>query len=55
MSPDDGRVVSNFIVQALRGEDLTFMVTVPRPVLFVMWMTWPKPFFVLWRRKPQAR
>lgn len=23
MSPDDGRVVSNFIVQALRGEDLT--------------------------------
>ncbi|KAJ3163054.1 hypothetical protein HDU86_002223 [Geranomyces michiganensis] len=23
MSPDDGRVISNFIVQALRGEDLT--------------------------------
>jgi UDP-glucuronate decarboxylase len=23
MSPDDGRVVSNFIVQALRGEDIT--------------------------------
>ncbi|RUU62172.1 NAD-dependent epimerase/dehydratase family protein, partial [Mesorhizobium sp. M7A.T.Ca.TU.009.01.1.2] len=23
MQPDDGRVVSNFIVQALRGEDLT--------------------------------
>ena len=23
MNPDDGRVVSNFIVQALRGEDIT--------------------------------
>jgi UDP-glucuronate decarboxylase len=23
MAPDDGRVVSNFIVQALRGEDIT--------------------------------
>ena len=23
MRPDDGRVVSNFIVQALRGEDIT--------------------------------
>ncbi|MGL5317964.1 MAG: NAD-dependent epimerase/dehydratase family protein, partial [Bacteroidales bacterium] len=23
MSPDDGRVVSNFIMQALRGEDIT--------------------------------
>ena len=23
MNPDDGRVVSNFIVQALKGEDIT--------------------------------
>ena len=31
MLPDDGRVVSNFIVQALRGEPLTLMGMGPRP------------------------
>ena len=38
MRPDDGRVVSNFIVQALQGKISPFMVMAPRPVHFVMWM-----------------
>ena len=35
MSINDGRVVSNFIVQALRGEDIRYMVTGSRRVVSV--------------------
>lgn len=38
MHPSDGRVVSNFILQALRGEPITIMVTDRKPGPFVMWM-----------------
>jgi UDP-glucuronate decarboxylase len=31
MNPADGRVVSNFIVQALKGEDITIFETVYKP------------------------
>ena len=36
MLADDGRVVSNFIVQALRGEPITSMATAARVVPFVL-------------------
>ena len=36
MLVDDGRVVSNFIVQALRVSPLRFMAMAPRADLFVM-------------------
>ena len=36
MLADDGRVVSNFIVQALRGEPITLMATAARAVPFVV-------------------
>lgn len=39
MHPNDGRVVSNFIVQALRGEDITISATAPRPAASAMWTT----------------
>jgi len=51
MAPDDGRVVSNFIVQAIKGEDLTIYGDGSRPVLFVMWMIWWKRFSAPWNRK----
>ena len=39
MLPDDGRVVSNFIVQALRGEPLTLYGDgSARPVRSATWM-----------------
>ena len=38
MTPDDGRVVSNFIVQALKERISPFMEMVPRPALSVMSM-----------------
>ena len=31
MHPNDGRVVSNFIMQALKGEESPFMVMAPKP------------------------
>ena len=37
MRPRDGRVVSNFIVQALRGEPLTIMATARRPARSATW------------------
>ena len=40
MQPDDGRVVSNFIVQALRGEDITLYGDGARRVHFAMSTTW---------------
>lgn len=33
MHPNDGRVVSNFILQALRNEPITIMETAPRPAV----------------------
>ena len=45
MMPNDGRVVSNFIVQALRGEDLTVYGTASKPVHFVMLTIWSKVLF----------
>src|SRR6202023_3480074 len=36
MHPNDGRVVSNFIVQGLRGEDITFYADASRPEASVM-------------------
>jgi UDP-glucuronate decarboxylase len=42
MLPDDGRVVSNFIVQALKGEVLLYTVMVRKLVLFVTWMIYLK-------------
>jgi len=36
MSATDGRVVSNLILQALQGQNLTILVMVARPDLFVM-------------------
>jgi len=40
MAADDGRVVSNFIVQALRGEPLTIYGDGSRPALSATSMTW---------------
>ena len=40
MLPDDGRVVSNFIVQALQGRTSRFTATAARPARSVTWMTW---------------
>lgn len=37
MDPNDGRVVSNFICQALRGEDITVYGDGHQTVLFAMW------------------
>ena len=39
MLPDDGRVVSNFIVQALQGRSLTLYGGGTKPDLFAMSMT----------------
>jgi UDP-glucuronate decarboxylase len=39
MLPDDGRVVSNFIVQALQGEDLTIYGDGTQTRRSVMWTT----------------
>jgi UDP-glucuronate decarboxylase len=39
MHPDDGRVVSNFIVQALQDKPITIYGDGPRHGLFAMWMT----------------
>ena len=39
MHPNDGRVVSNFIVQALRSDDITIYATALRPAASVMWTT----------------
>ena len=36
MHPNDGRVVSNFIVQALKGEDLTIYGDGSKPEVFNM-------------------
>ena len=38
MLPDDGRVVSNFIVQAIKGEDLTIYGDGKQTAHFAMWM-----------------
>ena len=38
MNQNDGRVVSNFIVQALRGNDITIYGDGNRPEAFAMWM-----------------
>ena len=40
MHPDDGRVVSNFIVQALRGEPSPSTATAPRRAASATWTTW---------------
>ena len=40
MHPNDGRVVSNFIVQALTNRISRFTGMVHRPVPSVMWMIW---------------
>ena len=37
MDPEDGRVVSNFIMQALRGEDLTIYGDGTQTRSFAMW------------------
>lgn len=42
MNPNDGRVVSNFIVQALKGEDITITGLADRPGVFSTWTTWWK-------------
>ena len=44
MRLNDGRVLPAFIGQALRGEDLTVLVMVNKPDLFVMLMIWLKAF-----------
>ena len=40
MRPDDGRVVSNFIVSALNGEPLTVFGDAHRPGRSATWTTW---------------
>ena len=40
MAENDGRVVSNFIVQALKGEDITVFGDGSRPALSVMLTIW---------------
>ena len=40
MHPNDGRVVSNFIVQALRGEDITLYGDGGQTRAFATSMTW---------------
>jgi len=40
MHPNDGRVVSNFIVQALTAKTLRFMAPASRRDLFVTWTIW---------------
>jgi len=40
MLKNDGRVVSNFIVQALKGHDITVYGEGPRPVRSAMLTTW---------------
>ena len=42
MHPNDGRVVSNFIIQALQNRDITYMAMEARHALFSTWM-------ILWR------
>ena len=37
MHPNDGRVVSNFIVQALKNEDITIYGDGRRRAVFAMW------------------
>ena len=39
MLPDDGRMVRNFIVQALRGEALTLYSDESQILSFCLWMT----------------
>ena len=41
-APDDGRVVSNFIVQALKGEPITIYGEAGRPAHSVMSTTWSR-------------
>jgi UDP-glucuronate decarboxylase len=45
MHPNDGRVVSNFIVQALRGATSPSMAMAGRHVPSAMWMIWWKALF----------
>ena len=40
MAENDGRVVSNFIVQALRGQELTLTAPASRPGRSATWTTW---------------
>jgi UDP-glucuronate decarboxylase len=42
MHPNDGRVVSNFIVQALRGEDITIYGKASKHGHFATWTTLSK-------------
>ena len=42
MAENDGRVVSNFIVQALRGQELTLYGTASRPARSATWTIWSK-------------
>ena len=50
MHPNDGRVVSNFIIQALKTSPSPFTATAARPVPSAMWTIWWNACCASWPR-----